>query len=196
MATRDEENNVETARSAARTAKKVAQRAADRAEEFGERIESEITEVGRQVRSEFEGLPLDENTIPDAFRGMPKLIRPRIHAWLDVATTGYFVGLGIWCATRGKIGPAIAAFVNAGMVATVSALTDYDGDGNKPISFKLHGTLDAVQATTAALGPVLHGFTDEPEAKFFYGQAANEVGVIATTDWDEGMPAGSLRKAA
>ena len=72
-------------------------------------------------------------------------------------------------------------------------MTDYDGTGGKPISFKMHGTLDAVQATAAALGTVLHGFADEPEAAFFYGQAANEVAVIATTDWDAGMPQESRR---
>jgi len=64
--------------------------------------------------------------------------------------------------------------MNGGMLAGVSRLTDYDGDGRKPISFKMHGTLDAVQEATAALGPVLHGFADEPEAKHFWGQATNE----------------------
>jgi hypothetical protein len=28
------------------------------------------------------------------------------------------------------------------------------------------------------------GFSDEPEATYFYGQALSEVGVIAATDWD------------
>jgi hypothetical protein len=74
--------------------------------------------------------------------------------------------------------------------------TDYQGTGEKPISFKLHGTLDAVQAATAALGPVLHGFAGEREAMFFYGQAANEVAVIATTDWDRGTRFAERREAA
>ena len=73
---------------------------------------------------------------------------------------------------------------------------DYDGDGKRPINFKMHGTLDAVQAATAALGPVLHGFAGEPEAAFFYGQAASEVAVIASTDWDAGMPFSEQRLAA
>jgi hypothetical protein len=73
------------------------------------------------------------------------------------------------------------------MVAGVSLFTDYDGDGRKPISFKLHGTFDAIQAASAALGPVIHGFADERDALFFYGQALNEVAVIASTDWDAGM---------
>jgi hypothetical protein len=74
--------------------------------------------------------------------------------------------------------------------------TDYNGTGKKPISFKMHGTLDALQATTAALAPVLHGFADEPESAFFYAQAANEVAVIASTDWNAGMPSKKRRKAA
>jgi hypothetical protein len=39
-------------------------------------------------------------------------------------------------------------------------------------------------ATLAGLGPVLLGFAGDPEAAYFYGQAASEVGVIAATDWD------------
>ncbi len=95
-----------------------------------------------------------------------------------------------------KTGPAIAAAVNAAMVAGVSLLTDYHGTGEKPISFKLHGTLDAVQAATAAIGPVLHGFAGNAEAAFFYGQAANEVAVIAMTDWDAGMRGEARRRRA
>jgi hypothetical protein len=139
---------------------------------------------------------IDEATLADRFRKMPKLISPRTHAWLDVAVTGYFIALGVWFALRGKRRPATAAFVNAGMVAGVSLLTDYEGTGKKPINFKLHGTLDAVQATKAALAPLLYDFADESEAIFFYGQAANEAAVIASTDWDEGTPGPSSRKAA
>ena len=139
---------------------------------------------------------VDETTIPDTFANVPKLISPRVHKWLDVAVTGYFLTLGAVFAARRKAGAATAAFVNAGMVAGVSLFTDYQGTGEKPINFKLHGTLDAVQAATAALGPVLHGFAGEAESAFFYGQAANEVAVIAFTDWDEGMPSAMRREAA
>lgn len=129
----------------------------------------------------------DETTIPDAFRGAPKIISPGVHKWLDVAVTSYFGLLAVVCAIRGKGGAATAAGINAGMVAGVSLMTDYRGTGEKPINFKLHGTLDAAQAATAALAPVLHGFAGDPEAAFFWGQAANEVAVIAMTDWDAGM---------
>lgn len=154
--------------------------AADQVREFA-------TDTVERARSVMKDARLSEATVPDAFSRAPKFISPTVHAWLDVLVTGYFVGVGLWCAKRGKKGAATAAFVNAGMVAGVSMMTDYHGRGGKPISFKMHGTLDAVQAATAAAAPVLHGFADEPEAAFFYGQAANEVAVIAATDWDEGM---------
>jgi hypothetical protein len=169
---------------------------ADKVTEIGERIESGMRDAGQKVRSEISEAHLSEATIPDAFRKVPKLVSPRVHAWLDFAVTTYFLGLGVWFAMRGKGRAAAAAFVNGGMVAGVSMFTDYDGDGIKPISFKLHGTLDAVQATTAALVPPLLGFAGESEAKYFFGQAANEVGVISTTDWDAGMVPEWQREAA
>jgi hypothetical protein len=168
--------------------------AADRVHELGEQIESGLRDANRRVRAELKELGLNEATIPDAFRKAPKLISPKVHAWLDFGVTGYFLGLGILFASRRKKGAAVAAFVNAGMVAGVSMMTDYEGSGKKPISFKMHGTLDAVQAATAAMAPALHGFAGEPESAFFYGQAANEVAVIATTDWDAGMRRKARRK--
>ncbi|MCU1303475.1 MAG: hypothetical protein JWQ87_3759 [Candidatus Sulfotelmatobacter sp.] len=179
-----------------RAGQTVVQKAEDLASDFGERLESGITEVKKKAQSEIRRLNIDETTIPDAFKKAPKFISPKVHAWLDVAVTGYFLGIGTWFAMRGKTGPATAAFLNAGMVAGVSLMTDYEGTGKKPISFKMHGTLDAVQATTAAIAPVLQGFAGETESAFFYGQAANELAVIASTDWDEGMPAKTRRKAA
>lgn len=169
-----------------------AQQAANRVSEMSDRVQSGVKQMGRQVRE----MKVDEATIPDVFHGVPKVISPRTHKWLDVAVTSYFIGLGIWFAVRGKGRAATAAFVNGGMVAGVSMLTDYDGDGRKPISFKMHGTMDAVQATTAALAPVLHGFAGKPEAKYFYGQAGNEVAVISMTDWDAGMPESQRLNAA
>lgn len=197
MATSDAKN---VAQKAQNIAEKVTdmdmQDVSERVSEIGERIQTGLYEANRKVKSELRELDINESTIPDAFRNAPKFISPRVHAWLDFATTTYFVLLGAWFAGRRKKGAATAAFVNAGMVAGVSMLTDYEGTGKKPISFKMHGTLDAVQATTAALAPVLHGFAGEPESKYFYGQATNEVGVIASTDWDAGMPTARRRRKA
>lgn len=168
----------------------------ERVSDIGDRIQSGLSQANQKVKSGFRQLDVNESTVPDAFRKMPKFISPKVHAWLDAATTAYFLVLGLWLVGRRKKGAATAAFVNAGMVAGVSMLTDYEGAGKKPISFKMHGTLDAVQATTAALAPVLHGFAGKPEAKFFYVQAANEATVIAGTDWDAGMPIAKRRPKA
>lgn len=173
-----------------------AREAADRVSDLTDKVQSNVRQMGRRVQEQLGNIDVDETTIPDAFRNAPKYISPRVHGWLDFAVTTYFLGLGVWCAIRGKGRAATAAFINGGMVAGVSMMTDYDGDRKKPINFKLHGTLDAVQATTSALAPVLHGFADEPEAKYFWGQAANEIGVIAMTDWDAGMPRSRRRRAA
>jgi len=164
--------------------------------EIGEKVKAGVGEAGEKMRSTLKGMNVDEATVPDAFRKVPKLITPRVHSWMDLAVTGYFLFTGAWFVSRGKKGAATAAFINAGMIAGVSLMTDYEGTRKKPISFKMHGTLDALQATTAALAPVLHGFAGEPEAAFFYGQAGNELAVIASTDWDAGMPKSKRRKAA
>jgi hypothetical protein len=168
----------------------------ERVTDIGERVQTEIGDLNRQMRSTLKKAHITEATIPDAFSKAPKIISPQVHRWLDVAVTSYFAVLGVVFAKRGNGRAATAAFVNAAMVGGVSAFTDYNGTGKKPISFKMHGTLDAVQAATAALAPVLHGFADEAESAFFYGQAANEAAVIATTDWNAGMPAKKRRKAA
>lgn len=173
-----------------------AREAADRVSDMGARAAANVREMGRKMQSQIDEMDIDETTIPDAFRKVPKLISPRVHKWLDVAVTSYFMGLGIWFAIRGKGRAAAAAFVNGTMVGGLTLLTDYDGDGKKPVDFKMHGTMDAVQMTMAGLDPIMHGFVGEPEAKYFYIQAANELGVIATTDWDAGMPEQRQRRAA
>jgi hypothetical protein len=127
---------------------------------------------------------INAENLTDIFQNSPKPIKPRVHAWLDVAVTGFFLTTGAIFWSRGNKRAASGAFLNAGMVAGVSLFTDYEGDGSKPISFKLHGTLDLVQAATAAAAPLLLGFAGESAAIPFYSQAANEVGVVAMTDWD------------
>lgn len=122
-------------------------------------------------------------SVTKVFENAPKPISPQVHRWLDVAVTSAFAIAGGIFVSRGHKRAATAAFINAGMVAGVSMFTDYDGDGRKPISFRLHGFLDIVQATTAATAPMLMGFATEAAAAAFYGQASSEVGVVAMTDW-------------
>jgi len=120
----------------------------------------------------------------DGVKGIPKIISPGQHAVLDALTTGAFlVAAGVlWNKNRRG---GIAALVNGLFVAGVSALTDYNGTGEKPISFRTHGILDEVQAAMAAGAPTVLGF--KRGSAFFRGQAANEMMVVAMTDWDAGQ---------
>ena len=76
------------------------------------------------------------------------------------------------------------AFFNGAMVAGMSMLTDYPGGRRKVLTFRGRCIGDIVQAGLAGFGPALFGFAGDEEAKFFYGQAASEVGVVAATDWN------------
>jgi hypothetical protein len=65
-----------------------------------------------------------------------------------------------------------------------SLMTRYPGGAVPVISFKMHGMIDAVQGALLAAGPILLGQQDDPDSKYFYGQAALEMGVVAATDWE------------
>lgn len=112
-----------------------------------------------------------------------KVISPGQHAVLDYAVAGTFLTMGLRYRSTNR-SAATLAFLNAGMVAAMSLMTDYPGGVTRTLSFKTHRTGDIVQAALAGLGPLLFGFGHAPEATFFYSQAASEVAVIAATDWD------------
>jgi hypothetical protein len=115
--------------------------------------------------------------------GWTRPITPGAHAVLDYAVAATFLvkGMSLMSTHRRAGGLAL---VNGGMVLAMSLMTAYPGGVWPQFSFKAHRTGDIGQAALAALGPMLLGFARDPEAAFFYTQAASEVGVIAATDWD------------
>jgi hypothetical protein len=115
--------------------------------------------------------------------GAPKIISPGVHAVLDYAVAGTFLAMGAYYQRRHRKA-ATLAFLNGAMVLGLSLITDYPGGVWRAISFKGHGVADAMQAVLAGAGPLAMGFADDPEANFFYSQAASEAGVIAMTDWN------------
>jgi hypothetical protein len=115
--------------------------------------------------------------------GLSTTISPAAHAVLDYTVAATFFGLGAWLMRRHRAAASLA-FANAAMVAGMSMLTDYPGGVVRVLPFRGHRTGDVLQAAFAAIGPALFGFAGDQEAKFFYAQAASEVGVIAATDWD------------
>jgi hypothetical protein len=114
---------------------------------------------------------------------MPKPISPAGHAMLDYGVAATFFAFGFSVLSRHRSAAALA-FVNGAMIVGLSMLTDYPGGVFRTLSFKTHRTGDIVQAAFAGFGPILFGFADDAEAKYFYGQAASEAAVIAATDWD------------
>ena len=116
-------------------------------------------------------------------RGLTKMISPAQHAMLDYGVAGTFLAVGFSLLGRHR-SAAMLAFFNGAAVLGMSMLTDYPGGVWRRLSFKAHRTGDIAQAALAGLGPALFGFAKDAEAKFFYGQAMSEAGVIATTDWN------------
>ena len=112
-----------------------------------------------------------------------RVISPRQHAMLDYGVAATFLTFGFSALSRHRPA-AILAFANGAMVLGMSLLTDYPGGVFRTLSFRAHRTGDIAQAALAGLGPILFGFGNDPEAKYFYGQALSEAGVIAATDWD------------
>jgi hypothetical protein len=112
-----------------------------------------------------------------------KLISPAQHAVLDYSVAATFFGAGFSMLRRHRSAAGLA-FANGAMILGMSLLTDYPGGVFRTLSFRAHRTGDIFQAMLAGFGPVLLGFANDPEAKYFYGQATSEVGVIAATDWN------------
>ena len=112
-----------------------------------------------------------------------KPISPGRHAILDYGVAAAFIAYGLSTMSRHRKAAGLA-FLNGGMVLGMSMLTDYPGGVIRKLSFRGHRRGDIMQAALAGLGPLLFGFSRDPEAKFFYKQAMSEVGVIAATDWD------------
>jgi hypothetical protein len=123
----------------------------------------------------------EQSIVPSG--SMPTPISPAAHAVLDYTVAATFLGVGAWLRRRHSAASALA-FVNGAMVLGMSMLTDYPGGVVRVLPFRGHRTGDIVQGALAGLGPILFGFAGDPEARFFYAQAASEAGVIAATDWD------------
>ena len=126
---------------------------------------------------------MDTHELTSKTEELSTMISPAQHAMLDYGVAATFLAVGFSLMSRHR--PAsMLALLNGSMVLGMSMLTNYPGGVFRTLSFKTHRTGDIVQAALAGLGPILFGFASDAEAKFFYGQAVSEAGVIATTDWN------------
>lgn len=119
-----------------------------------------------------------------AAKRMPKVISPRIHLALDCAVAGSFLLAGaiFWKRNRKA---ALGSLLCGGATAAVSLLTDYSGEGGKPISYPMHGQIDAGLMTMTAAMPRLVNIEDDPEARFFAGQAIAKTAITAMTNFNQ-----------
>ncbi len=113
----------------------------------------------------------------------PRVIDPKTHKALDFLTSAtFFMIAGAFWGRHKRA--AATALINGGAVLGATMLTDYDGDGKRPISFSDHGKIDIAQAGMASGLPVLLGFANHATAMIFEAQAMNEALVISATDWE------------
>jgi hypothetical protein len=126
---------------------------------------------------------------------LPRVIDPKTHKALDFLRASYFFVLaGAFWGTHRRA--SATALINGMAVLGATMLTDYDGDGRRPISFPTHGKIDIAQAGLASGLPVLLGFAAHPAAMLFEAQALNEGVVVASTDWEANERSGNRREAA
>ena len=129
-------------------------------------------------------------------KNMPKVFDAKTHAVLDYLTVGAFFIMGGAFWGRHKRATAVS-LLNGLFVLGYSVLTDYDGDGRRPISFETHGKLDVAQATLAGGLPTVLGFRSSKAALPFKIQSVNELFFISVTDFQrQGTIADRRRKQA
>ncbi len=114
---------------------------------------------------------------------MPKKISPRVHAALDYAVAGSFLLAGALFWKRNRRA-AVGSLLCGGATAAVSLLTDYSGENGKPISYAMHGQIDSGLIAMTAAMPNLMNIEDEPQARFFSGQAMAKTAITAMTNFD------------
>jgi hypothetical protein len=111
------------------------------------------------------------------------MLSPAAHALLDYTVGGAYFIMGFALLPRHRRAGTLA-LVNGALIYGMSMMTNYPGGLWPRFSFKTHRNLDVAQASLAGLGPYLLGFSNDPEASYFYEQAVSELAVIAATDWD------------
>jgi|SRR4051812_45123092 hypothetical protein len=119
---------------------------------------------------------------PDAI--LPKVITPTVHGIIDYCHAAFFFTVGVLCTRTHNKAAARAAFATSGFILVQSLLTDYRF-GTKPlISFKTHGKMDAVFASSSWMLPLIFGFKGTAAGRIFEGNSLAEASVVAITDWD------------
>ena len=127
-------------------------------------------------------MPVSTGLANAATRYLPKMISPKGHALADYVVAGSFLLMSALFWRRNKRA-SFGALVCGGAELANNLLTDYPGGVSTSISFPVHGKIDVGLAGMTALMPEFMAFNDEPEKRFFIGQAALMTAVANLTDF-------------
>jgi len=114
---------------------------------------------------------MPDSAIQNIAHKMPKM-GPRVHATLDFAIAAAFLTAGAIFFSRNNKRAALGATLCGAATLAVSALTDYQGQGQNHISYPSHSNIHTGLAAMSATMPTLLDFADENEARFFRAVAA------------------------
>ena len=114
---------------------------------------------------------------------VPKVISPTVHGIIDYCHAAFFFTVGVLSARSRNKAAARAAFATGGFILVQSLLTDYRFGAKPVFSFKTHGKMDALFASSSWMVPLIFGFKDTAAGKIFEGKPFAEASVVALTDW-------------
>jgi hypothetical protein len=115
---------------------------------------------------------------------LPKVLKPKAHAAADYFVAGAFLAGSVlfWRTHRSA---ALGAAACGGLKLLASALTDFDGDGDNPISLPLHRkAADYGIAALSAAVPELLDFKEAGPKRFFLVQAIAITAITNMTDFE------------
>ena len=102
---------------------------------------------------------------------IPRAVSPRIHGMVDYVSVGAFIAGAAMFWGRNKRA-ALASLICGGAELASVLLTDYPGDGKKPVGFRTHCEMDYGLAAIVATMPETLAFERTGEKKFFRVQGA------------------------
>lgn len=138
---------------------------------------------------------LVETGVETVSKGLPKMISPKAHAFIDYAMAGSFL-VGAALLWRKHRRAAVASLACGVAEFATAAITDYPG-GLKPIiTFKTHGRVDGGLASVIGAMPLVLNFKEDSESTFFRAQGIAQAAVTGLTKFENEPFSGWRERAA
>lgn len=135
---------------------------------------------------------LVESGVKAVSKGMPKMISPRTHAFIDYAIAGSFLVAAGILARRHRRAAFAALACGVAELAT-AAITDYPGGIKPMVSFKTHERIDGGLASVVGAMPLVMNFSGDKEATLFRTHGIAIAAVTGLTQWED-EPFSELRE--